>query len=138
VVLVQNDGTVARLEQVAGHAQAHVDHRAIASMRLAERSPERLGAIGNEDQMNMIGHLRVCAPAKVARVGERLRDSSGPAGGQRREGRLLQEVAHQNILAGSQRVHIDAVAEERMRHGHRRHRRLAGGSRLHNHADVAG
>jgi hypothetical protein len=31
---------------MARHAQARVDNRAITPMRLAERQPERLGAIG--------------------------------------------------------------------------------------------
>jgi len=55
MVLVQNDGTVARLEQMACRAQARVDDCAIAPMRLAER----LSAIGNEDQMNVIGHQAI-------------------------------------------------------------------------------
>jgi len=56
MVLVQNDGTVARLEQVARHPQARVDDRAIAPMRLAERPPEPLAGGGDEDQVDMVGH----------------------------------------------------------------------------------
>jgi hypothetical protein len=55
VALVQNHGTVARLEQMAGHAQARVDDRGLAPIRLAGR----VGGIGNEDQMNMIGHQAI-------------------------------------------------------------------------------
>ena len=44
---------------MARHPQARVDDRAIAPMRLTERAPERFGAIGNEDQMNMIGHQAI-------------------------------------------------------------------------------
>jgi hypothetical protein len=36
--------------------QARVDGRGLAPMRLAERSPAHLGAIGDEGQINVIGH----------------------------------------------------------------------------------
>ena len=59
VLLVHRDRAEPRLEQMAGHPEAGVDRRRVAPMRLAERAPERLLAVGDENEVNVVGHQTI-------------------------------------------------------------------------------
>ena len=59
VLLVHRHRAEPRLEQVAGYPEARVDRRRVAPMRLAERAPERLRAVGDENEVNVVGHQTI-------------------------------------------------------------------------------
>ena len=59
VLLVHRDRAEPRLKQVAGHPEACIDRRRVAPMRLAERASERLRAVGNENEVNVVGHQTI-------------------------------------------------------------------------------
>ena len=48
-----------RLEEMAGHPELPVDRRRITPVPLAERPPERLLAVGDENEMNVVGRQAI-------------------------------------------------------------------------------
>jgi len=49
----------ARLEEAAGHPKPRVDDRRRAPMRLAERPPQRLLAVRDEDEADVVWHQAI-------------------------------------------------------------------------------
>jgi len=50
---------------MAGHAQTRIDGCTLASVRLAQRPPERGGRVGDEDEVHVVGHQTI-SPASHA------------------------------------------------------------------------
>src|SRR5271166_4740172 len=72
MLLVHGGRTEARLEEMARDPQPRVDDRGIAPMRLAERPSQRLLAVGDENEVDVVWHQAIgpagdALPAALAR-----------------------------------------------------------------------